>query len=219
MSQGYCLAWECLGRSGSLAAYSDDGCLLASQELPGPAGAHLVPEIEATIQRLGLPHSLAVAIGPGSFTGLRISTVAARCLAWAESLPVIPVPSLAALACQQGPGRWYTLLALKKDVTFHAAYQVKDQSWQELSPVQACEDQQAWACPPAACVAVGPALAEKPALAQQLGLPLGSPQPLHAEGVAKAALSCPPLAWDQLFPAYHRPSAAELQRQHSAAPG
>ena len=36
-----------------------------------------------------------------------------RTLAWTDDLPLCSVPSLAALACQQGDGRWWTLLPLK----------------------------------------------------------------------------------------------------------
>ncbi len=44
--------------------------------------------------------SIAVSIGPGSFTGLRIGLSAAKGLAYGVSLPIIPVPTFEALALQ-----------------------------------------------------------------------------------------------------------------------
>lgn len=44
--------------------------------------------------------SLAVSAGPGSFTGLRIGMAAAKGIAEASSIPIIPVPTFEALALQ-----------------------------------------------------------------------------------------------------------------------
>ena len=42
--------------------------------------------------------AVAVSIGPGSFTGLRVGLGFAKGLAYAKDLPIIPVPTLYALA-------------------------------------------------------------------------------------------------------------------------
>jgi tRNA threonylcarbamoyladenosine biosynthesis protein TsaB len=73
---------------------------------PGPDGRPrhsqvLLSEIERSVEAVGgWPRidRIAVGIGPGSFTGLRIGIATARALAQARDLPLAPVGSLAALA-------------------------------------------------------------------------------------------------------------------------
>ena len=45
--------------------------------------------------------SIAVSIGPGSFTGLRIGLSFAKGLALAQSLPIVPIPTMMSLAFSQ----------------------------------------------------------------------------------------------------------------------
>lgn len=213
----YTLAVESIGRSGSVAALADNGCILCAENLGSqPAAAHLAPLIYGVMSDCGAPRRLAWASGPGSFTGLRISAVCVRTLAWSEQLPVVSVPSLAALACQQGDGCWWTLLPLKKDTTFHAAYEVRGGRWHELIAPFAVDDAELPDLGPLRdrLTAVGPALATKPeAMANWCqGMPQGSDAALEAVAVAQAARSCASGAWDQVLPAYYRKSAPELQR-------
>ncbi|UHA71986.1 tRNA (adenosine(37)-N6)-threonylcarbamoyltransferase complex dimerization subunit type 1 TsaB [Paenibacillus sp. 481] len=62
----------------------------------------LVPAMQAMIRDLGWTQDdvnvLAVGIGPGSYTGVRVAVTAAKTLAWAWRKPVVGVSSLHALA-------------------------------------------------------------------------------------------------------------------------
>jgi tRNA threonylcarbamoyladenosine biosynthesis protein TsaB len=77
-----------------------------AQVPPGPEGRpnharHLLPEIDRSVEAAGgweRIDRIAVGIGPGSFTGLRIGIATARALAQARVIPIAPVGSLAALA-------------------------------------------------------------------------------------------------------------------------
>ncbi len=64
----------------------------------------LLPWVEAMLEasnfKLGELDAIAVGIGPGAFTGVRLGVAAAQGLAISQRLPVIPVASLDAIAAQ-----------------------------------------------------------------------------------------------------------------------
>ncbi len=208
------IACEATDRSGSACAW--DGSALDFTPCAGPAEARLVPLLDHLMRRHAPVASLAVAVGPGSFTGLRAATMAIRTLAWLEALPVHPVDSLAACAMRQGDGLWLVLLPLKRDTTFHALFRITGGRLETIAPTTACRDDRA---PPfsemaRAAIAIGPALAAKPGLAERWlpGIASGDPAGPDARGVAALAGQVPTVAWDAVLPLYHQEPAPVLQR-------
>jgi len=68
-----------------------------------PAVDRALDEARITLDGLG---GIAVSIGPGSFTGLRIGLSTAKGLAYATGLPLVGVPTLEAMAWTLPAARW-----------------------------------------------------------------------------------------------------------------
>lgn len=105
------------------------------EELLGPPGhaRELMPGVaramgEAEL-RYGDLDAIAVGVGPGTFTGLRIGVTTARALAHAEDIPVHPVSSLAALAEGIDAEQRLPLIDAKRGELFAALYHGEHEVW------------------------------------------------------------------------------------------
>jgi tRNA threonylcarbamoyladenosine biosynthesis protein TsaB len=102
------LALDTSTPSASLALLTAEGRIVPGAIHPGPRhGRLLVPSIHALLQSAGCrPADLdgvAVGLGPGSYTGLRIGVTAAKVLAFATRARLLPLDSMELIA-RNAPG-------------------------------------------------------------------------------------------------------------------
>jgi tRNA threonylcarbamoyladenosine biosynthesis protein TsaB len=100
------------------------------REPPGHS-RELLPAVEELMRTAGVMwadvQGIAVGIGPGGFTGLRIGVATARALATAASVPVHPVSSLAALAAGIDEPLALPLIDARRGELFGALYENGEQ--------------------------------------------------------------------------------------------
>jgi len=103
------LALDCAAGTCAVACLSEDDCLAAASEpmLRGHA-ERIAPMIAETLENAGLKpqqiDAVAVTVGPGAFTGIRIGLSAARGFALARGLPVLGVSCLEVAVTPLEPG-------------------------------------------------------------------------------------------------------------------
>jgi tRNA threonylcarbamoyladenosine biosynthesis protein TsaB len=133
------LGFDTSTAASSAAVLQDDGQVIESLPAPGRLGqrpAHaseLMPAIDDVMGRAGVGFgdlgAIAVGVGPGTFTGLRIGVATARALAKANELPLRAVSSLAALAAgMTGPSR-LALIDAKRGEVYAALFEGDEERW------------------------------------------------------------------------------------------
>jgi tRNA threonylcarbamoyladenosine biosynthesis protein TsaB len=96
---------------------------LASQRIVNGADGWLLPEIARALDALGGLDRVAVSVGPGAFTGLRVGVAAALGVAVARGVPVVGLCSLALRAAAvPGAPRVLAWLDARKERVYAAAF-------------------------------------------------------------------------------------------------
>ncbi|HST02088.1 MAG TPA: tRNA (adenosine(37)-N6)-threonylcarbamoyltransferase complex dimerization subunit type 1 TsaB [Usitatibacter sp.] len=96
----------------------------------------LVPMVRKALERArltaGRMDAFAFGQGPGSFTGIRIACGLVQGLAFAAHRPVVPVPSLLALAQQSNESRVVAAVDARMGEAYLAAYARHGDDWDEV---------------------------------------------------------------------------------------
>jgi tRNA threonylcarbamoyladenosine biosynthesis protein TsaB len=111
-------------------AFAVDPSLERLFEPPGHS-RELMPAAAQALERAGLGwddlDAVAVGVGPGTFTGLRIGVATARALAHGSRATLHPVSSLAALAAGVDAPQALPLIDAKRGELFGALYEQEEQ--------------------------------------------------------------------------------------------
>lgn len=221
------LAFESSARPASVALMEDD--VLISQYTQCSALTHsrtLLPMAEDLLKNAEYSMKdidrLAVAQGPGSFTGIRIGISTVKGLAWALEKPCVGVSTLEAMAWNgtAQPDLVCCVMDARRNQVYNALFEIQDDA-----PKRLCEDRAisledlsaelSGIDRPVFLVGDGTMLALE--YFQKQGLPCrAAPENLrwqNAYGVAMAAKDLPNIHVDQLLPSYLRLSQAERERQ------
>ncbi len=192
--------------------------LLARQVSTAPKAADvgLLPTIAAWVDAYGVPERLVVGTGPGSFTGTRLGVVAAKTLAWAWSVPLVGVSSLAADAAAAGwPGAVVVASAeLLRGELYVGVYRCRGDG------VEALVADRAWALgdvPPGwegdgPVLVTGPLGDQPPLMARLRATPIPAAAVFRAAGLAQLGRTAPPVDPLGLEPQYLRPATRAAER-------
>lgn len=180
----------------------------------------LLERLELTFEDL---FAVAVSIGPGSFTGLRIGLSTAKGLHFALGLPLIGIETLKALALNVFPTSKLIcpVLDARRNQVYTALYRVKAGKLEEILPPSVLAPEKLLRFINGACLFVGDGLSAFGSFwAEKLGERFETaPAHLRHPRAASVGLLARERALQNLFddplrlePLYLRPSEAELKR-------
>ena len=224
------LALESSAVTASVAVCEDEVLLAQSFQNSGLThSATLMPMVADLLRNAGLKLEemdvVAVAAGPGSFTGVRIGVAAAKGLAWPEDKPCAPCSTLEAMAWQVAHmgGEICAVMDARRQQVYAARFRGTGDGLVRLSPDRALSleelaDEVEKSGEPQILVGDGAALCYNAFEASGLNARLAPPHLLRqtAWGVARAGLELARqgrlVSAGQVVPQYHRLSQAERER-------
>lgn len=224
------IALETSAVTASVAVTDDERLLAQSFQNSGLThSATLMPMVSALLKNTGLTLDemdvVAVAAGPGSFTGVRIGVAAAKGLAWPGDKPCAPCSTLEAMAwqCAHVEGEICAAMDARRNQVYCARFRAEGGTLTRLTPDRAmgldglAEEVRASGRPQ---TLVGDGAHLVRGALEEAGLPcsLMPPHLLYqtAWGVARCALRMARagelVSAAAMAPSYHRLSQAERER-------
>lgn len=225
------LALESSAVTASVAVTEDERLLAQSFQHSGLThSATLMPMTADLLKNAGLTLAemdvIAVAAGPGSFTGVRIGVAAAKGLAWPEDKPCAPCSTLASMAwqCAHMDGEICAVMDARRNQVYAARFSAAGGELSRLSPDRAMGLDELSAeikssGKPQILVGDGAELCYNELTQRKLPCRLMPPHLRFqtAWGVARCALSMARegalVSAAAMAPSYHRLSQAERERQ------
>ena len=221
------LAFESSAKAASVALCRDGRLLAQSTQISGLTHSRtLLPMAEDLLKNTGLSVQdldlLAVAQGPGSFTGIRIGVSTVKGLAWAAEKPCVGVSTLEAMAWHGLAAGGYVcpVMDARRDQVYNALFEIR-----EGRPFRLCADRplalselaSELRALPSPVFLLGDGAALTAAYLDAEGIPFRmAPDNLlwqDAWGVAMAAEGKESVPGSELLPVYLRLSQAERERQ------
>ena len=138
------LAFETSAKAGSVALWRDGVLLGESYQNTGLTHSQTVMSMaESLLKHCGLTagqvEAVAVAAGPGSFTGVRIGVAAAKGFAWGKQLPCCGVSTLEAMARSLGvwQGLVVPVMDARRSQVYTATFRSENGKLERLCPDRA----------------------------------------------------------------------------------
>lgn len=138
------LALETSAKSVSCAVVEDGAPLASAYQCTGLTHSRtLLPMVDAMLKNADLTlddiNAIAIAAGPGSFTGLRIGIAAVKGLAWAADKPCLGVSTLEAMAQNAAhiDGLIVGAMDARRSQVYNAVFEAKGGELTRLTPDRA----------------------------------------------------------------------------------